>query len=279
MSLRAESVSVSFAERRVLVELSARFPPGTVTAIVGPNGAGKTTLLRTLLGAIRPSEGRVTLDGRPITHLSARQRARHIAYIPHSPGVSFAFSVEQVVRFGMFAASASPGARVPDRIAEALDRVELADRASEPFGVLSAGQRQRATLARALVQLAGGCTDETSETRMLLADEPVSAMDPRHAIAAMSACRALAADGVGVVMVVHDLTLAGRFADRVLVLDGAGRPVADAPPSDALSPEILARVFSTPFTRIAVPGGGEAILPGLEPPTRATAPASRGVEP
>jgi iron complex transport system ATP-binding protein len=165
--------------------------------------------------------------------------------------VAFAYPVRRVVAFGAFAAGGDGSAQAD----AALARVGLLARAEEPFHHLSAGQQQLAALARALVQLGGGPGE-----RYLLADEPMAAMDPAHARLAAGLLRELAGSGVGVVVVVHDLTLAARLADRAVLLDGRGRVRASGPAREALTPEGLEGVFGVPFARLGAPGG-EALLP------------------
>lgn len=248
MTLRAEGITFSFGAQPVLRGVSLAAPPGTLTVLAGPNGAGKSTLLRIMLGVLRPGGGRVTLGGDDLHAMPARERARRVAYLSQRPGVAFPFTVAQVAAMGRWGAEDAEAAR------RALAQVGLADRAGEVFGVLSAGQQQRASLARALAQLDG------VGQPVLLADEPVSAMDPRHAIETLGALRTLAGAGGVVVVVLHDLALAARFADRALLLRHDGTAAAAGPAADVLSPETLAPVYGIGFTRVEV-GGGRCVLP------------------
>lgn len=236
------------AGRLVLRGVSAGFAAGAVTAVLGPNGSGKSTLLRLLLGTLRPSAGRCLMGGEPTAGLSAKSRGVRLAFVPQRPTVWAPFSVREVVAMGRHAQRRDDGV-----VEAALVAMELSGRAEEPFGTLSVGQQQRAALARVLAQVAderlgsGG-----GETRAILADEPVAALDPRHALAALAALRAQAARGLAVVVVLHDLALAARCADRAVLLtergtvDGGG----DAPAAEVLVPERLARVFGTGFGRV-----------------------------
>ncbi len=255
MPLRVENLCFGYGRgRAVLSGLSAAFEPGGVTALVGPNGSGKSTLLRLLLGLLRPRSGRVTLDGRDLLRIPAPERARRLAFVPQRPAVSFAYPVRRVVAFGLHA-GAMPGRDADRRAMEALERLGLADRADEPFGTLSVGQQQRAALARALAQLGPGL-ERGGPPLFLLVDEPTSAMDPRHALEAMDLLRRLAASSVGVVVAMHDLSLARRYADRALVLDKAGRSVAHGPAGAALGAEVLERVFGVRFAELRDPESG-----------------------
>jgi iron complex transport system ATP-binding protein len=180
--------------------------------------------------------------------LSHRERAARIGYVPQRPSLAFAFTVRQVVRLGLFASGRADGGAAD----AALRAVDLAGRADEPFGVLSVGQQQRATLARVLAQLHG------RPGPIILADEPVSAMDPRHALETMTLLRSIAAAGGSVLVVLHDLTLALRWSDTALVLDSDGRLIADGPSAESLDPAVLEGVFGVRFERL-----GAALIPSL----------------
>lgn len=254
------------ADAPVLRKVSLRLHPGQVVAVLGPNGSGKSTLLRLLLGALMPRAGTVELSGAPIRNIPARRRAAMLAYVPQRPDVAAAFTVREVVALGRYAAPPDDAA-----VERAIEQMDLADRADDLFAILSAGQQQRCAVARALAQLSPQPTappnspeNAAPPTRILLADEPISAMDPRHALATLDRLRAVAAppnaDGpengspphrAVVVMVLHDITAALRYADRAVVLDQSGRVAADGPVNLALDPEILRHVFGVPFHRLS----------------------------
>jgi iron complex transport system ATP-binding protein len=235
--------------------IDAEFPSGTLTAVLGPNGSGKSTLLRLLLGVLRPTSGKVLLGHAPLLSISAPVRAGLIAYIPQVPRLIEPFSVRQVVGFGRFARPAD-GAAIEGAIA----RVGIADRASEPFGVLSAGQQQRVTLARVLAQL-GGAGDEPGALRqVILADEPTGAMDPKHAMEAMLILREQCALGRAAVVVMHDVNMAVRYADRALVLGPDGRVAGSGRADETLTPELLEKVFEVGFDRVPTGAGGWLIV-------------------
>jgi iron complex transport system ATP-binding protein len=223
----------------VLSGLTLSFDPGQVAAVVGPNGAGKTTLLRVLAGLLAPRRGQVSIAGRPLGSLSAQARAARLAYIPQAPDLAFPYSVSAFVGFGRFALGQRGRAPLVD---EALCRVGLSDRAHEPLGTLSAGQRQRASIARALCQLAG--PDRTGG-RALLADEPTTALDPAHHLLVIEILREQASRGVAVVAVMHDLTAAAGCA-RAVLLGGQG-VIADGLPESSLSLANLGRAFGVGF--------------------------------
>ncbi len=268
MPLRLEEVGFAFSPASpVLRACSASFPDATLTAVVGPNGAGKSTLLRILAGSLRPDRGSVLLGSRPVLSLSRHERAARIAYVPQRSMVAFPFAVREVVRLGRYLADRSGNALAVDR---AIRRVGLADRADDPFGQLSAGQQQRATLARALAQLDLDPDDPRPLAGLcLLLDEPVSAMDPPHALATLRLLRTLADRGLCAVIVLHDLSLALRFANRSMVLSADGRVITAGPVADSLAPDVLRAAFDVDFTPLADPADPArtaALLP-TEPDT------------
>lgn len=254
----------------MLAGVDAEFPAGSVTAIVGPNGAGKTTLMRAAMGLLPIHAGEVLLDQEPVAGIPRAQRPRRLVFIPQRSEVAFAYTVREVVAMGRLAAG--EGAPEADEsIWRALTVVELADRANDRIGELSAGQQQRATLARALVQLEvaigphglhdGRPGATPPRTLALLADEPVSAMDLRHAVQTLALLKSAAARGIAVAVILHDLTLASRIADRILVLTGAGTIAAAGPASQVLTPSTLGPVLGLELVTATVPGGGLLVGP------------------
>ncbi|MBX3388267.1 MAG: ABC transporter ATP-binding protein [Phycisphaeraceae bacterium] len=241
MSLVLRNVSFGYeAVRPVLRGVSVEFAPGAVTAIIGCNGAGKSTMLRLLAGLRRPTSGSATVGADEVAELSASERARRVIYLPQQSSVAFDYSVREVVAMGGFALSSAEGAAD-----EALARVGLVDRASDLFLTLSAGQQQRVNLARAIAQI-GSSRDE----QYLLADEPVSAMDPHHAQLAMRLLKEIASSGVGVVVVLHDLSLVLRFADEVVLLGERGRIHSRGGTASVMTPGALEEIFEIGFEQL-----------------------------
>ncbi len=246
--LVAADLAVALGGRTILDGITARFRPGEVTAIVGPNGAGKSTFLACLAGLRRPDSGRVALGERTILALPHRERARHVGFLPQTPEVAWAVDVETLVGLGRTPHSGARGLSDVDHAAvrSALVRTRLTGLARRDVTTLSGGERARALLARVLA----------GEPSWLLADEPLAGLDPGHQLDTVDLLRAFAAEsGHGVVMTLHDLGVALRLADRVLVLRD-GRLLADAAPLDALTPAILARAY----------GVQAAIVPGSAGP-------------
>ncbi len=254
MTLKAQSAAFSYSpHKRVLDTVSFEPGPG-ITCVIGPNGAGKSTLLRLLLGVLRPTGGSVTLDGRPVHRFGAAARAARVAYIPQRPEVSAAFTARQCVELGRFALGPAQ-----DAVNRAMEKADILDQRHEMFAQLSAGQQQRVALARALAQL-DPAGRQRPDPRYLLADEPMSAMDPAHVQRCERVLRELGASGVRVVLVLHDLTVAARLASSALVLSDRGRVLAHGPVADALSNDNLRAAFGVPFERLGS-GRSTAVVP------------------
>lgn len=253
MTIRCENVSFAYSlGRRVLHDVSFELPEG-ITAIVGPNGAGKSTLLRLMLGVLRPSSGRVTLGERDAAAIPAARRAARVAYISQRTDLAAAFTVREVVSLGRFAVGADA-----DAVARAMGQAHVLDLSDRPFTSLSAGQQQRVSLARALAQLDG----DRRAGRVLLADEPFSAMDPAHALACGGVLKGLPAANIRSAIVMHDLTFAARNCDHALILTNHGRVSAFGPTSDTLTPPILSAVFGMEFDRFSS-AAGPVVVPGI----------------
>ena len=209
--LTAQGLNVKLAGRAVLNDISLSLPSGHLVALVGPNGAGKTTLLRALAGLL-PSDGAIHVGGEALSSLSLRERARRFAYLPQGHVVHWPLPARDIVALGRYPHGATDPARLSPsdseavlRAMQATDVVEFADRRVTE---LSGGERSRVALARVLAV----------EAPVILADEPTASLDPRHQIDVMKSLRAAADRGVLVIVVTHDLGLAARFADTVLVL-------------------------------------------------------------
>lgn len=220
--------------RVVLDAIDLRLQSGSITAVLGPNGAGKSTLLSCITGLLVPEQGSIELDGASLVSLPAMQRARRIAFLPQTPEIAWAVDVRTLVGLGRIPyQGVASDAEDRAAIARAMDKTQVVQWADRPVTTLSGGERARVLLARVLA----------GESDWILADEPFTGLDPSHQFEAADLLRSVATQGGGVVLTVHDLTLAARIADRVVILDG-GRIVADGPPQAALTPEILRKVYN-----------------------------------
>lgn len=250
----ARDLSFGFAPGALVLDrVTANFAPSRVTAVVGPNGSGKTTLLRLLAGVLAPDAGEALVAGRAIARVPEPERAGMLAYLPQRSEPAFRFTAAEVTAFG---ALGRPAAEARRLAAESLAIVGLSDRSSATLDELSAGQRQLVALARARCQLAA-----RPSAGVLLADEPTAAMDPRHAIATLTGLRDVAREGTAVVVVIHDLSLALRFADDAVLLDDAGRVAAAGAAAEVIEPARLGPVYGIGFVRADDNGGIPAILP------------------
>jgi iron complex transport system ATP-binding protein len=233
--LTARSLGVTLTGRVVLKDLSLALEAGHLVALVGPNGAGKTTLLRALAGLI-PSEGEVEIGGHALSSLPLRERAKRFGYLPQGHVVHWPLPARDIVALGRYPHGATDPARLSPKDAEAVLRamqaVDVMEFSERRVTELSGGERSRVGLARVLAV----------EAPVILADEPTASLDPRHQIDVMKNLRATADKGVLVIVVTHDLGLAARFADHVLVLC-EGRLVSQGAPTEALSERVMADVF------------------------------------
>ncbi len=235
VTIGCDALSVRLGGRRVLDGVTLDLAAGGLIGVIGPNGAGKSTLLRALLGLVPPEQGRVTIDGVALTSVPRRDLARRIAYLPQGQTVHWPLSVERLVSLGRLPHLA-PMSRVSPAdaaaIQRAMERADVAQFRTRIVTELSGGERARVMLARALAV----------EAQALMVDEPLAALDPGHQLDVMDLLRREADDGRLVVVVLHDLTIAARHCDRLVLLD-AGRVVADGAPVQVLTAERLARVY------------------------------------
>ncbi|WP_137820420.1 heme ABC transporter ATP-binding protein [Pseudomonas sp. 2FG] len=234
--LRAESLAVRRGAKLVLTDINLELQPGEVLGVLGPNGAGKSTLLDALAGELSPTHGQVLLDRRPLAEWPGPERARRLAVLPQSSTLNFAFRVEEVVGMGRLphASGRARDAQIIDAALVAADAMHLAGRS---YLELSGGERQRVHLARVLAQLWPGAAGQS-----LLLDEPTSMLDPLHQHTTLQATRTFAERGAAVLVILHDLNLAARYCDRVLLLE-RGRPHALGCPDEVLRAEPLQAVF------------------------------------
>jgi iron complex transport system ATP-binding protein len=233
--LTAQDLGVVLAGRAVLKDISLSLSPGHLVALVGPNGAGKTTLLRALAGLV-PSNGTIHVGGDALSSLSLRERARRFGYLAQGHIVHWPLPARDIVALGRYPHGATDPSRLTpkhfDAVLRAMQVADVVAFSERRVTELSGGERSRVALARVFAV----------EAPVILADEPTSSLDPRHQIDVMKSLRAAADNGTLVIVVTHDLGLAARFADTVLVLSD-GRLVSHGVPAEALSEQVMADVF------------------------------------
>jgi iron complex transport system ATP-binding protein len=232
--LSVSGLTVRRGGRVVLAGIDLTLRPREVSVIIGPNGAGKSTLIAALAGLLSPTTGEALLDGTPLPGLDRRARARRIALLPQHTDIAWPITARSLVELGRIPHQGAFGLRDVDRasVDRALDAAGVQPLADRPVGDLSGGERARVLIARALA----------GDADWLLADEPLTGLDPGHALDALDLFRREARRGAGVLLTLHDLDLAARIADRIVVLSD-GRIQADGPPAMALTPALLERVY------------------------------------
>ena len=244
--LAVDQLTVSLDGHSILRDVTFDVPAGCWVGVLGPNGAGKTTLLRAIGGHI-PFEGGIRLDGAPVKDLAAQERARTLTFVRQARSLTFDFTVEEFVLLGRAPHRGwlqSYRASDQERVRSALAQVDLEGFASRSVLSLSGGEMQRVFLAQALVQ----------DATLLLLDEPTAHLDVHYQFSFMEQVQAQAQEGRTVLAVGHDLELAARYADRLLLLD-EGELVATGPPASVLTPDRIAEVFGVQATLDRHPDG------------------------
>lgn len=248
--IRAEQVTIELGGRAVVQDVDLEVPTGQLLALVGPNGAGKSTLLAALSGERQPTSGRVLVGDRSMHEYASLELARVRSMLTQDNAVSFPFLVSEVVEMGR-----SPWARTPERESDAVaidtatSRTDVAHLLERRFTELSGGERARVSLARVLAQ----------DTPIVLLDEPTAALDLRHQEDVLRIARELAAEGRTVVVVLHDLSLAGAYADRVALMQD-GRIRALGTPVEVLTEQLVEEVYAVDV-EVLVRDGRPLIVP------------------
>ena len=227
--LSLQDFTVHRGECPVVDQVSTELRAGDLVGLIGPNGAGKTTLMRGALGLL-PHQGHSSLSALP-----ANARARAVAWLPQTREIAWPVSVETLVMLGRvphLGAGQSPGAEDHAAVSEALAAMDLTGFATRPATALSGGEQARVLMARALAQ---NCP-------LIMADEPVAGLDPRHQIATLAHLQSLTQSGKAALVSLHDLGLAARFCDRLILMDH-GQKIAEGPPEGVLTEDHLRRVF------------------------------------
>jgi iron complex transport system ATP-binding protein len=257
-SLGAAKICVRRGARTILDDVSLHAESGDFVAVIGANGAGKSTLLSVLAGLLRPDSGSVMLDGVSIRALTGMRLAHRRAYLPQNPRCEWPISVERLVALGLTPTLPALGglpASFGPKITQALQACDLLDHREQPATTLSGGELARAMLARALV----------ADPDVLIIDEPIAGLDPRHALDTARRLQLLAKGGKLVIASVHDLTLAGRYASRIFALSN-GRVAGDGATQTTLTPALIRSAFEVEACVSGTPGSiyVDYVLPPLE---------------
>ena len=240
MSFRATDLSVRYAgaDQRALDHVTLEVPRGCLYAVLGPNGSGKSTLMRAFLGLLPAESGSVELHGRPVGEWRRRELARTVGAVSQSESIAFPITVRELVAMGRYPHLGPLRAEGPpdvEAVRRALERCDVSELRGREVATLSGGEFQRVRIARAFAQ----------EPSVLALDEPTASLDIRHEMAILQLLRESADQGMTVLLVTHHLDLAGRFADRMLLLAG-GRVAAEGTPGEVLQAEVLSRVYGWP---------------------------------
>ncbi|CAM5609325.1 iron-enterobactin transporter ATP-binding protein [Streptomyces avidinii] len=250
--LAAEGVTVGYGDRTVIDALDVTIPAGVVTTIIGPNGCGKSTLLRTLSRLLKPTSGSVVLDGEDIARLRTRDVAKKLGLLPQAPVAPEGLTVSDLVARGRHPHQSwlrqwsSDDASVVER---ALAMTGVSDLADRPVDSLSGGQRQRVWISMTLAQ----------GTDLLLLDEPTTYLDLAHAVDVLDLVDDLHESGRTVVMVLHDLNLAARYSDNLVVMK-SGSVLAQGHPRDVVTAELLEEAFGLRAMVIDDPVGDRPLV-------------------
>lgn len=245
---RLENVSYILDGRALLQDISFRLQPKEFIAVVGPNGAGKSTLLKILSGDITPSQGRVSLEEKPLSAWRSLEQAQRRAILPQESSLSFPFLAYDVALMGRNPHCQGAPQRADEKITfAALERTEAVHLARREYPYLSGGEKQRVQLARVLAQVwrEDKQGDKQAEARYLLLDEPTNNLDLAHQHHSLQIAKRFAQEGAGVLAVLHDLNLAAQYADRIILLC-QGRMIAMGTPEDVFTPDTLCHTFNMP---------------------------------
>jgi iron complex transport system ATP-binding protein len=255
--LEAKNITFRVGDRPLISDVSATFEAGKLNLIIGPNGAGKSTLIKVLARSLRPQVGSVVYDGADIAKAAESDLAKRRAVLSQAIDVAFPLSVREVVMMGRYPHFGTRPGPVDEGIADdVIELFEVQEFVERDYLTLSGGERQRVNFARVLAQLWPDPHSESAGSRYLFLDEPLTFLDIHHQISFMKKIHDFAGDPQAVTVgVVHDLNLAARFADKLVLLD-QGRVVATGTPDEVLTAERIRAVFGVEPTFVPLPQTG-----------------------
>lgn len=249
-ALRASGASVDLDSRRVVDDVDLSVNAGEIVALVGPNGCGKSTLLSALAGFRKPATGSIAIGSNRVEATSTMALARLRAVVTQHNRPDVGFTVGEVVEMGRYPWLRTPqSAQSAQAIAQAIAECDLTELTSRPVSHLSGGQQARVAMARALAQ----------QTPVLLLDEPTAALDIAHQEQVLRVLQLARERGTAILLVVHDLSLAAAYADRVVLMK-AGRVQATGTPDDVLTDSLLSEIYDHPVEIIAHPRTGQSVI-------------------
>ncbi|NYT22269.1 ABC transporter ATP-binding protein [Alcaligenaceae bacterium] len=251
-TLQTRELTLGYGERTIVDRLTVQIPEARITAIVGPNGCGKSTLLAGMARILSPRAGTVLLDGRDIAGMPTREVARKLALLPQDATAPDGLTVEELIQFGRQPYRGLMRQWSPQDAAivrAALRATQLEPLAERPLDSLSGGQRQRAWIAMTVAQ----------DTPLLLLDEPTSALDLGHQIEVLELIRELSRQGKTVIMVIHDLASACRYADHIIAMRD-GEIIAEGDPAGVVTEELVEKLYGVRCTLLREPGTGAPLI-------------------
>ncbi len=258
MSLQLDNVTYRIGDKTLLGKVSLTFAPASITVLVGSNGAGKTTLLRVASGELEADSGRVTLDQVVVSDIPLEQRARRVAFLTQQSALDFPFKGYEVMQMGRIPhlTGTTHDRQVVDEVVDICDLLELAERT---YTTLSGGEKQRLQIGRILCQVW-----DQLDSAYVLFDEPTSALDLSHQLTFFEIARKLAAGGASIVLVLHDVNLATRFADNIVLL-ADGHVLGSGPPREVITRENIRQAFAVEIDLIATDDPNRPLIQARAP--------------
>ncbi len=241
MSIKADSINIDLGDRSILNDVSIKIHQGEILSVIGPNGAGKSTLLKSLAGDIKPTSGAIHYDNKDISDVNIQERAFTRSVMSQLQAIAFDFSVKEIIEMGWIDRGESAYAtEFENAVMDVVTKCGVKDLISRNFNTLSGGEQRRIHFARTLLQL--WRPSDSSDPKYLLLDEPTANLDLTYEVKLLNIVKEAANDETGVMLVLHDLNLAAKFSDKIVLLD-KGSVVKIGTPSEVLNSKILSKVY------------------------------------